>query len=68
MAAQGTPEDPEDIYNFAIKLPKDAGKILAAGIEKRCSDEGAASEEQAEDSSVDIVTKTDNGRWVSNRH
>ncbi|EJT80382.1 hypothetical protein GGTG_00382 [Gaeumannomyces tritici R3-111a-1] len=61
MAAQGTPqEDLGEIYKFAIQIAKDAGNILMAGVEKRCSDEGAASEEQVEkDSSVDIVTKTD---------
>lgn len=49
------------IYEFAIQLGKDAGQMLLDGMVARMSG-GAALASAEKDSSVDIVTKTDEGR------
>lgn len=60
-----TPEHLKEIYDFAVQLAKDAGKMLMDGVEARCGDDttpGAVAQVQVEkDSSVDIVTQTDEG-------
>ena len=62
---QFTPEHLKEIYDFAVQLAKDAGKMLMDGVEARCGDDttpGAVAQVQVEkDSSVDIVTQTDEG-------
>lgn len=56
-----------DIYAFAVQLGKDAGRMLMAAIQAR-NDAGSESKGSTtvsyieKDSSVDIVTQTDNGR------
>lgn len=52
----------EGIYQFAIQLGRDAGKILTEGLEKRRLGEGSDVEDAVEKlNAVDIVTQTDNG-------
>ncbi|KAI5244679.1 inositol monophosphatase [Aureobasidium subglaciale] len=57
-----TPEHLKEIYDFAVQLAKDAGKMLMDGVEARCGDDSTPSTQQEhveKDSSVDIVTQTD---------
>ncbi|KAI4746225.1 inositol monophosphatase [Aureobasidium sp. EXF-12298] len=57
-----TPEHLKEIYDFAVQLAKDAGRMLMDGVEARCGNDSTAGvqQEQVEkDSSVDIVTQTD---------
>ncbi|KAI4854584.1 inositol monophosphatase [Aureobasidium sp. EXF-8845] len=57
-----TPEHLKEIYDFAVQLAKDAGRMLMDGVEARYGSDGTAGvqQEQVEkDSSVDIVTQTD---------
>jgi myo-inositol-1(or 4)-monophosphatase len=59
-----TPEHLKEIYDFAVQLAKDAGRMLMDGVEARYGSDGTAGvqQEQVEkDSSVDIVTQTDEG-------
>jgi myo-inositol-1(or 4)-monophosphatase len=59
-----TPEHLKEIYDFAVQLAKDAGRMLMDGVEVRCGNDSTAGvqQEQVEkDSSVDIVTQTDEG-------
>ena len=53
----------EQVYDFAVQLGEDAGKILLDGIVTRRligdNDDDAVEKLNA----VDIVTKTDNGEW-----
>ena len=59
-----TPEHLKEIYDFAVQLAKDAGRMLMDGVEARCGNDSTAGvqQEQVEkDSSVDIVTQTDEG-------
>jgi hypothetical protein len=58
--------DPEDIdldelYDFALQLGKDAGKLLDDGWRARCNG-GMEIEQVEKDNAVDIVTQTDEGR------
>lgn len=53
-------EELDDIYTFAIELGKNAGNILLKGAQIRI-DGGAGDAQVEKDSSVDIVTKTDEG-------
>lgn len=53
-----------EIYEFAIQLGKDAGRILMDGAQCRFGSSSGANKEQKsveKDSSVDIVTQTDTG-------
>ena len=54
-----------DIYTFAVKLGKDAGDLLMAAAQRRIDDSNSSSSTAVsyveKESSVDIVTKTDNG-------
>jgi myo-inositol-1(or 4)-monophosphatase len=52
----------EQIYQFAIQLGKDAGKILLDGIEKRRLGPSSIANDVEKINAVDIVTQTDNGR------
>ncbi|KAI4718854.1 inositol monophosphatase [Aureobasidium sp. EXF-10727] len=57
-----TPEHLKEIYDFAVQLAKDAGRMLMDGVEARCGNDSVAGVQQAQvekDSSVDIVTQTD---------
>lgn len=59
-----TPEHLKEIYDFAVQLAKDAGRMLMDGVEVRCGNESTAGVQQEQiekDSSVDIVTQTDEG-------
>lgn len=61
---QFTPEHLKEIYDFAVQLAKDAGRMLMDGVEARCGNESTAGVQQEQiekDSSVDIVTQTDEG-------
>lgn len=52
----------EEVYQFAIRLGKAAGKILVEGIERRrVTVENGAHEVVEKLNAVDIVTQTDNG-------
>lgn len=53
-----------EIYDFAIQLGKDAGRILMDGAQARIGQANGVVKEQKQvekDSSVDIVTQTDTG-------
>lgn len=57
-----------EIYAFAVQLGKDAGKLLMKGAECRIVPTDGQSNEQEhveKDSSVDIVTQTDEGKLPS---
>ena len=59
-----TPQHLKEIYNFAVQLAKDAGRMLMDGVEIRCGNDntpGVEQEQVEKDSSVDIVTQTDEG-------
>lgn len=61
-----TKEHLKEIYDFAVQLAKDAGRMLMDGVEARCGNDSTAGvqQEQVEkDSSVDIVTQTDEGMY-----
>lgn len=49
-----------EIYAFAVQLGKDAGDMLMAAARARIDGQHGGSYDEKE-SSVDIVTKTDNG-------
>lgn len=52
-----------EIYQFAIQLGKDAGKILLDSLERRRTGGSDEVEEAVEKmNAVDIVTQTDNGK------
>jgi myo-inositol-1(or 4)-monophosphatase len=51
----------EQIYQFAIQLGKDAGKILLDGLEKRRLAPSSIASDVEKINAVDIVTQTDNG-------
>jgi myo-inositol-1(or 4)-monophosphatase len=59
-------EELDEIYNFAVKLGKDAGQLLLAAAKKRMGDGGVTVEDHQEhtekENSVDLVTETDEGR------
>lgn len=59
-----TDQDLDEIYAFAVQLGKDAGKLLLDAARARFGGNGRSTQEYVEkDSSVDIVTKTDEGTW-----
>lgn len=53
--------DLDEIYQFAIQLGKDAGKLLQDAAQQRMNG-GDQLEEVEKLNSVDIVTKTDEGK------
>jgi hypothetical protein len=53
--------DLDSIYTFAIQLGKDAGQLLQDAAQRRMSGEDQL-EEVEKLNSVDIVTKTDEGK------
>ena len=53
--------DLDSIYQFAIQLGKDAGRLLQDAAQKRMSGEETLDEVEKLNS-VDIVTKTDEGK------
>jgi myo-inositol-1(or 4)-monophosphatase len=58
--------DLKEIYDFALSLGRNAGKILLAGVEKRCGEEsGRWQGQEDKESAVDIVTQTDLGTSTS---
>lgn len=64
MATQISTQELDEIYAFAVQLGKDAGQMLMTAAESRFGDENAPGREQQsveKDSSVDIVTQTDEG-------
>lgn len=60
--------DLDQIYQFALQLGKDAGKLLQEAAQKRMNGD-VQLEEEEKLNSVDIVTKTDEGEllWVASR-
>lgn len=68
MADSISTEELDEIYTFAIQLGKDAGQMLMTAAESRFGDANAPGREQQsveKDSSVDIVTQTDEGKSPS---
>jgi myo-inositol-1(or 4)-monophosphatase len=57
--------DLDSIYTFAIQLGKDAGQLLQDAAQRRMSGEDQL-EEVEKLNSVDIVTKTDEGKICLN--
>lgn len=65
MANQISEKELSEIYEFAVQLGKDAGRVLMEGVTCRTGGSNGAREEQEQvekDSSVDIVTQTDEGK------
>lgn len=65
MAGQISEQELESIYTFAIQLGKDAGQMLLTAAEARYGATDGINQAQSsveKDSSVDIVTQTDEGR------
>jgi myo-inositol-1(or 4)-monophosphatase len=57
-------EELKEVYDFALSLGRNAGKILLDGVEKRCGEEsGRRQGQEDKESAVDIVTQTDLGAW-----
>lgn len=57
--------DLQEIYNFALQLGKDAGKLLDEGWRSRCK--GTVKLDHVEkESAVDLVTQTDEGKSNKN--
>lgn len=55
-------EELSGIYDFAVQLAKDAGRLLLDGATSRMGDDGAPELDALEkDSSVDVVTEIDKG-------
>jgi hypothetical protein len=54
-------DDLSKIYQFAIQLSKDAGKILLSALEQRRMGLDKIEDPEEKMNAVDIVTKTDNG-------
>lgn len=66
MTDQISDKELGEIYEFAVQLGKDAGKVLMAGAQIRIGPSNGVSNEQKsveKDSSVDIVTQTDEGEF-----
>jgi myo-inositol-1(or 4)-monophosphatase len=53
--------DIDEIYKFAVQLGKDAGTLLQKAAESRFGLNAHHDVVQEKDSSVDIVTQTDEG-------
>ena len=51
----------DDVYAFALELGEAAGKMLDDGWRARCTGGAGTSSSVEKDSSVDIVTQTDEG-------
>ena len=56
------PADLDVIYDFALRLGKDAGELLQAGMLARCSGDTPAAGHAEKESAVDLVTQTDEGK------
>ena len=64
MTSQISYQELSEIYEFAVQLGKDAGRVLMEGATCRMGGSDGVRVEQAQvekDSSVDIVTQTDEG-------
>lgn len=66
MASEISEQELDEIYAFAIQLGKDAGKMLMDAAQLRMS--GSSGEEgeqkfEEKENAVDIVTKTDTGKY-----
>lgn len=64
MTYQISDHELSEIYDFAVQLGKDAGRILMDGAQARIGEANGVTKEQKQvekDSSVDIVTQTDTG-------
>ncbi|KAF1352510.1 QA-X protein [Delphinella strobiligena] len=62
MTYQISDHELSEIYDFAVQLGKDAGRILMDGAQARIGEANGVTKEQKQvekDSSVDIVTQTD---------
>ncbi len=60
---QLTEAELDEIYAFAVQLGKDAGKLLLDVAQSRFNGAGQSTQDfEEKDSSVDIVTKTDEGK------
>jgi Inositol monophosphatase family. len=68
-AAQLSQEELDEIYAFAIDLGRKAGNLLMEHVDQRISgSEGHSQKFDEKDSSVDIVTQTDEGKQWRPRH
>ena len=57
-----SPVDLDAIYDFALRLGKDAGGLLQAGMMARCSGDSSSTDHVEKESAVDLVTQTDEGK------
>lgn len=65
MASHMSDKELDEIYAFAIQLGKDAGKILMDRAQLRMSAPADVKEQKfvEKENAVDIVTKTDTGKF-----
>lgn len=65
MTGQISDKELDEIYDFAIQLGKDAGKILMDRAQLRMSGPANAEEQTfvEKENAVDIVTQTDTGMY-----
>jgi myo-inositol-1(or 4)-monophosphatase len=62
-----TQNELDEIYAFAVNLGRKAGDLLMERVELRISGgEGNSQKFEEKDSSVDIVTQTDEGKLMKN--
>ncbi len=60
-----TDQELGEIYDFAVQLGKDAGRLLMDFARARWGDQGSGEQLFSEkDNAVDIVTKADEGMFV----
>lgn len=66
MATTLTEQELDEIYVFAVQLGKDAGKLLLEAARLRISGNGDQTTQSftEKDNSVDIVTRTDEGKHL----
>lgn len=57
----------DELYAFAVQLGKDAGDLLMQAAQRRISG-GSTDAPVHKESSVDIVTETDNGKCSAMHH
>lgn len=60
-----TSEDLGEVYRFSIGLAKEAGQLLLDGANQRIQGQNVANDHIEKENSVDIVTKTDEGKSMT---
>ena len=61
--AESTAGELDDVYDFAVQLGKEAGQLLLERAQARSGDGSRTTHVSVKESSVDIVTQTDEGQY-----